>query len=136
MTTTIASSGGAVLQERWPTLATAMGRYEQNVAEAFSQEAYAAVEGGLIRLDARKRLATRAGKVGIRPFDAQLLIACAIRQWALDHRYDPMPTRQAPRLSYEYSAWRNGWMRFAIVAGMAVCLDGIIIWGWLRGVPS
>ena len=121
-----------VLGDRWPTLAAALGRYQQNVAETFCQEAASAITNGLLRLDERRRLAALAEQLGIRPFDAQLLIACAIRQWALDHHYEVTPSPQAPRLSFEYRAWRLGWMRFALVAGLAVILDGVILWGWLR----
>jgi hypothetical protein len=122
---------GHILSERWPTLSRALSRYEQGTAERFSQAAYECVDAGLIRLDDRRRLATEAVAVGIREFDAQLLIACAVRQWALDHRYDATPSPMAPKLSFEYQAWGRVWMRLAIVGGMAIALDAIIIWKWL-----
>jgi hypothetical protein len=120
-----------ILAERWPTLARALGRYEQATAERFSQLAYDSVDAGIIRLDVRKRLAAEADAAGIRPFDAQLLIACAIRQWAMDHRYDGGPSPDAPALSFEYKAWRKVWLRLAIVFGFAITIDFIIIWKWL-----
>ena len=120
-----------ILAERWPSLARALSRYEQSTAERFSQAAYDCVAAGIIRLDDRKRLAAEAEGVGIRPFDAQLLIACAIREWALDHAYDAVPSPDAPELSFEFRAWRRVWMRLAIVVGFAVAMDTIIIWKWL-----
>jgi hypothetical protein len=125
------SAAGHILSERWPTLARALGRYEQGTAERFSQAAYECVDAGLIRLDDRRRLAKEAATVGIRDFDAQLLIACAVRQWSLDHRYDATPSPSAPQLSFEYRAWGRVWTRLAIVAGLAFALDVLIIWKWL-----
>ena len=93
--------------------------------------AYDAVEAGLIRHDDRQRLAAEAEDLGIRAFDAQLLIACAVRQWALDRRYDPTPSPDAPALSYEYRAWRRIWARIALVIGTAAVLDGVLLWKWL-----
>jgi hypothetical protein len=120
-----------ILAENWPTLARALSRYEQSTAERFSQSAYDCVAGGIIRLDERKRLAAEAETAGIRAFDAQLLIACAIRQWAMDHQYDSAPSPDAPALSFEYRAWRKVWLRIGVVLGAAVALDTIIIWKWL-----
>jgi hypothetical protein len=120
-----------ILSERWPTLARALGRYEQGTAERFSKIAYDCVDAGLIRLDDRRRLAKEADAAGIREFDAQLLIACAVRQWSLDRRYDATPSPTAPKLSFEYRSWRRVWTRLAIVGGMAIALDAIIIWKWL-----
>src|SRR5690348_15640952 len=123
--------GGGIIGERWPTLGRAMSRYQQGTAERFSQLAYERVEAGLIRLDCRRVLAAAAEVLGIKQFDAQLLIACAVRQWSLDHRYDARPSRKAPALSIEYKLWRRAWMRAAIVIGTVVALDGIIVWKWL-----
>jgi hypothetical protein len=122
---------GGIVGERWPTLARAIGRYEQSVAERFSQAAYTAVEAGIIRLDDRRHLSALADQLGIRPFDAQLLIACAIRKWALDHTYDATPSKHEPALSFEYQAWHRLWPRLAIVVCTAAILDGLIIWKWL-----
>ena len=120
-----------IVGERWPTLARALGQYEQNVAEQFSRTAYDRVEAGIIRLNDRRDLAAAAEELGIRSFDAQLLIACAIRKWALDHTYDAMPSPHEPALSFEYQAWGKLWVRLALVACTAVILDGMIIWKWL-----
>ena len=120
-----------ILAERWPSLARALSRYEQSTAERFSQFAYDCVNAGIIRLDDRKRLAAEAEAAGIRPFDAQLLIACAIREWALDHAYDSAPSPDAPELSFEFRAWHRLWVRLAIVFGFAIAMDMIIIWKWL-----
>ena len=120
-----------ILGERWPSLGRALSRYQQATAEQFSRMAYEAVEAGLIRHDARQRLAVEAENLGIRSFDAQLLIACAVRQWALERRYDPTPALEAPTLSFEYKAWGRVWARIGLVIGTAVALDGIILWKWL-----
>lgn len=122
---------GGIVGERWPTLARAIGRYEQSVAESFSRAAYGTVEAGIIRLDDRRHLSALADQLGIRPFDAQLLIACAIRKWALDHTYQATPSKHEPALSFEYKAWHRLWPRLAIVACTAAILDGLIIWKWL-----
>jgi hypothetical protein len=120
-----------ILSERWPTLARALGCYQQNTAENFTRLAYDRVSAGIIRLDERQLLAHEAEQLGIRPFDAQLLIACAIRQWALDHAYDATPSYEAPALSFEYRSWHQAWVRVALILFTAVILDGIIIWKWL-----
>ncbi len=122
---------GGILAERWPTLSRALSRYEQSTAERFSQMAYECVDAGIIRLDDRKKLAAEAERAGIRAFDAQLLIACAVRQWGMDHRYEGGPSLEAPALSFEYQSWRRVWMRLAIVFGFAIGMDLIIIWKWL-----
>jgi len=79
--------------------------------------AYDAVEAGLIRHDDRLRLAAEAEGLGIQSFDAQLLIACAIRQWALDRRYDPTPTWRAPRCPLNTALGVAVWTRIALVIG-------------------
>jgi hypothetical protein len=108
-----------------------MGRYQQQTAEEFSRMAYDAVNAGIIRLSQRRKLAAAAEVLGIRPFDAQLLIACALRQWSLDRAYDPTPSRQAPALSFEYKSWSRMCLRFALIVSTAFILDAIIIWHWL-----
>lgn len=123
--------GAGILAERWPSLGRAMTHYQQGVAEQFSRMAYDRVEMGLIRMEERQHLAAAAEDFGIKAFDAQLLIACAVRQWALDHRYDARPSRKAPVLSFEYKSWRRVWVRIGIVIGFAVALDGVILWKWL-----
>ena len=121
-----------ILGQRWPMLGRAIGRYEQRTAETFTRMAYDAVEAGLIRHEERDRLAKAAEEMGIRAFDAQLLIACAVRQWALDRRYDPTPSPVAPALSFEYQSWRRLWTRIALVILTAITLDAIILWKWLH----
>ena len=121
-----------VLTEQWPSLARAMSQYQEGTAEHFSSLAYDAVSGGLIRLQDRARLAEIADDLKIRPFDAQLLIACAIRKWALDHRYDATPTLRAPRLSFEYQTFRRVCLRVAILVSFAAVLDLIVIFKWFR----
>ena len=121
----------SILHERWPTIGQAMNRYEQNVAEAFTRAAYDCVQAGVIRLEDRRRLADQAADVGIREFDAQLLIACAVRQWSLDRRYDPSPSRNAPRLSFEYRSVSKAWWRVGSVIGAALGIDLIFILKWL-----
>src|SRR6185369_13269727 len=116
-----------VLTEQWPSLARAMSQYEEGTAAHFSALAYDAVNEGMIRLEDRDRLADAARDMGIRPFDAQLLIACAIRKWSLDHRYDPTPTLTAPKLSFEYKSFRKVCLRVAILLSFAAVLDLIVI---------
>lgn len=126
-----AVAAGGVVAERWPTLARALGTYDSGVAEAFSRMAYEHVEAGVIRFEHRRRLAHAAERLGIRPFDAQLLIACAVRKWALDRSYDPSPSRDAPQLSAEYQWWGRAWMRWALVAGAVVAVEGMMVWHWM-----
>jgi hypothetical protein len=122
---------GGIIGRQWPTLSRAMSHYEQGVAEKFSQLAYDAVECGLIRHEERTRLAKAAEELAIRPFDAQLLIACSLRQWSLDRRYDPTPTTRAPKLSFEYRSWKRVCMRIGLVVCTAAALDWIILSRWL-----
>jgi hypothetical protein len=77
------------------------------------------------------RAAAEAEDPGIKPFAAQTLIACAIRQWALDRKYDPRPSWKGARLPFEYRAWQRVWMRIRIVPGFAAAFDAIVIWKWL-----
>ena len=112
-------------------LSRAMERYQQGTADRFTQMAYEQVAAGIIRYDDRRKLAGRAQELGIRPFDAQMLIACAVRQWSLDHRYDALPTPDAPALAPEHRAWVRVWQRLALLAVTAVALEGVILWKWL-----
>ena len=121
-----------VLTQQWPSLARALSQYEEGTAEHFSTQAYDAVSAGVIRLEDRERLADLAQDLRIRPFDAQLLIACAIRKWSLDHRYDPTPTLAAPKLSFEYQTFRKVCLRVAILLSFAAVLDLIVIFKWFR----
>src|SRR6185295_16778767 len=121
-----------VLTEQWPYLARAMSQYQEGTAEHFSAMAYEAVNAGVIRMADRDRLADAARDLGIRSFDAQLLIACAIRKWSLDHRYDPTPTLAAPKLSFEYRTFRKVCLRVAILLSFAAVLDLIVIFKWFR----
>jgi len=113
-----------ILADRWPALAAAMGQYQQTVAEAFTREAYEHVTAGIIRLDARRHLAARAAELDIRPFDAQLLIACAVRQWALDR--EAVGVSGAP-VAPGRKAWP--WRRLAWLVLTAAALDAALIWG-------
>jgi hypothetical protein len=122
---------GEILARQWPTLSRAISQYEQGTAERFSRMAYEAVDAGIIRKEQRERLAAAADALAIRSFDAQLLIACAIRKWVLDRQYDATPTHAAPALSSEYRAWSKLWVRLALVACFTVALEGIILWRWL-----
>ena len=119
---------GDVFADRWPMLSRAMGQYRQNVAAEYTQAVYDCVQAGIVRLDDRERLEALAADLGIKPFDAQLLMACAIRQWSLDRRYDPRPTRNAPKLSREYKMYSTSMLRWGVVIGFAVALDALIIW--------
>ncbi|MCL2647478.1 MAG: hypothetical protein FWD61_10825 [Phycisphaerales bacterium] len=130
--------GEGGVAQRWPVLRRGIGligggggQYERKDMEIFSSKAYDAVEAGIIRLEERNRLAKEAQEMGIRAFDAQLLIACAVRQWVLDHRYDTTPSKEAPALSFEYRAWRMSWARLWALAGITVVIEGIILWRWL-----
>src|SRR6185295_2531923 len=120
-----------ILADRWPSLSRAMSQYHQGVAEQFSRMAYDRVDAGLIRLEDRHELAAEADELGIKAFDAQLLIACAIRQWVLDREYDPRPSPHAPALSFEYKSFRRTWRRIALLLGTIVALDALILWRWL-----
>ena len=122
---------GEILARQWPTLNRAISWYQQDTAESFSRMAYEAVDAGIIRKEQRERLAAAADSLAIRSFDAQLLIACAIRKWVLDHQYDATPTPEAPALSFEYRAWSKLWVRLSLVACFTVVLEGIILWKWL-----
>lgn len=114
----------SILAERWPALAAAMQRYKQNVAEEFTHEAYRRVAAGIIRFDDRQHLSALARKMDIRPFDAQLLIACAIRQWSVDQTAAvPVPTLLKLR-----PATRRAWRRLAAMVGLAAALDVVLIW--------
>jgi hypothetical protein len=113
----------SILGERWPTLAAAMNRYEQNVAEEFAREAYHRVSAGIIRHDARKGLGARAAELKIRPFDAQLLIACALRKWSEDQGTVAKPSC-APLSAGAPSCWR----RLGVLVALAGILDAILIW--------
>jgi len=120
-----------ILAGRWPSLSTAMSRYEKNTAEHFSRLAYEAVEHGLIRQEQRQLLAEKAQDIGLGAFDAQLLIACAVRQWAMDHQHDASPNFDAPELSFEYKSWHRAWIRFGLLIGFAAAMDLVIILKWL-----
>jgi len=130
-TTSPQNGAQGVIAQHWPSISRAMSRYQENAAETFSRIAYDSVEAGLIRLDQRQKLAAVAEAMGIREFDAQLLIACAIRRWAMDRRYSAAPSRGAPALSFEYHSWRRAWMRVGMILTTATIIDSIILWKWL-----
>lgn len=121
-----------ILHDRWPSLAAAMGQYQQNLAEEFSRRVYACVHEGLISGSDRRRLAREAADLGLRSFDAQLVIACAIRQWSLDQ-----PARRRKPISQMRFPSRRPivhklWFRVAIIGLMALLIDTTIIMLWLR----
>jgi len=134
-------NGEADFAQRWPVLRRGIslasvekgekGQLERKDMAFFSSRAYDAVEAGIIRLEERNRLAQEAQEMGIRSFDAQLLIACAIRQWVMDHHYDATPSKQAPKLSPEYRAWRMSWARLWGLATVTIVIEAIILWHWL-----
>ena len=108
-----------LLAARWPVLGAALASYQSNVAAAFAEEAYWCVEDGVIRMEERRRLEERAQMLGIRPFDAQLVMACAIRDWVFDHG----PRRRKPVVRQGGGAWR--WWVAALVA--ALVMDVVVV---------
>jgi len=140
-TQTVIENGGAEFAQRWPVMRRGIsligvekdekGQLERKDMEIFSAIAYDAVEAGIIRLEERNRLAKEAQEMGMRAFDAQLLIACAIRQWVMDHQYDATPSKEAPKLSPEYRAWRMSWARLWALAAITIVVEAIILWRWL-----
>jgi hypothetical protein len=121
-----AENEAPILDERWPALHQAMQDYKREVADDFSRLAYRSVNAGIIRLEDRKRLGKAAYRAGIRDFDAQLLIACAIRQWAIDQSAKGKFARRPRKRLAE-----NRWRRWVAVAGAAAVLDAIVVWNWL-----
>lgn len=121
-----------VLHERWPTLAAAMGQYQQNLAEEFSRRAYDCVHQGLITGSDRRRLAHEADELGLRPFDAQLLIACAIRQWSLDRPQLIQHRAARSHLKLHRPIARRRWYGYAIIGVAALAIDTAIVMLWLR----
>lgn len=87
----------------------------RDVADAFVLEIEAAIEGGLLRYTARRRLLARAGRLGIGPFDANLLIASVL------HHEARTPAAQAaePR-----RAGLGTW----VVAVLAVEVIAVLTW--------
>ncbi len=119
------NSAPGILDDRWPMLAAAMQRYRQNVAEEFTREAYGRVAAGIIRFDDRKRLAALAQQMEIRPFDAQLLIACAVRQWSVDRTGEKaVPSKKISLHPKHRSAWR----KLTLMVILAAALDVVLIW--------
>jgi hypothetical protein len=100
-------------------------------ADVFSGLAYGCVSDGIVRFEDRRRLARAAVRLGLRPFEAQLLIACAIRQKTLDQgRSSPtqrVPARTIQRRTTTISAWKT----FALLAATAASLDFLVIYLWL-----
>jgi hypothetical protein len=103
-------------------------------ADVFSQLAYRCVDNGIVRLDHRRQLARAAVRLGLRPFEAQLLIACAIRQKTLEqgpqfcHR-PPAPDQATldPPRPQRFSPWKT----LALLAATAASLDILLIYLWL-----
>jgi len=125
-TNSLPAPEGELLADRWPALLKAMQDYKKQVADDFSQLAYRHVTEGIIRYDDRRRLAKASARAGIRPFDAQILIACAVRQWTLDQGIErlraprPMPSAN----SRHAFTWRT-WTAAGLVALIA---DAFLIW--------
>ncbi len=126
-------SSRMVLSERWPVIAAAMNRYQQNLAENFSRQAYMCVQNGLISGSDRHALARDAEKMGLRAFDAQLLIACAVRQWAIDQQNHVAVHKNSQKsIKREIVLHFPLWLKYATTVLIAILLDCAIIWYWFR----
>ncbi len=125
----------SVFQKQWPLVGAALSQYQRHTAEAFCDQVYAAISHGLLRLDQRTALARQAESLGIRPFDAQLLIACTIRQWALDQGQSVGPPLRAqddhPAGAARHKT-RERWLRFLVMLLLAVALDVAIIMYYIK----
>ena len=108
------------LAAKWPGLGDALVAYQRNVAAAFAEEAYWSVEEGVIRMEERQRLAARGRQLGLRPFDAELLIACALRDWAADH-----PGRRWKRAAQKKAG--GLWKLWVGAAVAAIIMDAVVV---------
>jgi hypothetical protein len=103
-------------------------------ADVFSQLAYRCVDSGIVRLDQRRQLARAAVRLGLRPFEAQLLIACAIRQKTLDEGPKPWhgrPAHDRAKLDSARPKRLSPWKTLALLAATAASLDVLLIYLWL-----
>lgn len=91
----------------------------RDVADAFVLEVEAAIEGGLLRYTARRRLVARAGRLGIGTFDANLLIASV-----LHHEARHPPTTASQPQAGGIGRW--------IVAVLVVEAVAVVAWYALR----
>jgi hypothetical protein len=101
-------------------------------ADAFSDLAYRCVDSGIVRLEDRRQLARAAVRLGLRPFEAQLLIACAIRQKTLDQGLKPRPALTAHDRPKENPSPRRlaPWKTLAFLTATAASLDLLLIYLW------
>jgi hypothetical protein len=106
----------------------------QHPADVFTGLAYASVSNGIVRMEDRHRLARAAVRLGLRPFEAQLLIACAIRQKTLEEgprvRQSPpaaRPARKAATAGRRASFWKP----LGALIALAASLDTLVIYLWL-----
>ena len=96
----------------------------ENGVRAFAQAVSTALEGPILRFSRRQQLIRQAEKLGIRRFDANLLIA------AVQHRLGSENAQTSVQPAPKRSSWR-----FAIPIGLAIGVQAIIVfvaWGLLR----
>ena len=95
-----------------------------NGVRAFAQAVSTAMEGPILRFSRRQQLIRQAQRLGIRRFDANLLIA------AVQHRLGSVKTKHPVQSNSDSSPWR-----FALPIGLAIGLQAIILigaWGMLH----
>jgi hypothetical protein len=128
------------LLARWPALAVAMRNYQERQALGFLDAVQAEIVNGLIPGAARRRLANRATDDGISPFDAQLLIACALREWKGEPSAKPRVAntqhqRVNPRTRFDTSTTpripARHWSIPLGIVTVAAVLDVAVLSWWL-----
>jgi hypothetical protein len=103
-------------------------------ADIFSEIAYRCVSDGIVRLEDRRQLARAAAHLGLRPFEAQLLIACAIRQKTIDEgprKWRRHFAENRPRADVGRSRRTRFWKSLTLLAATAAALDTLLIYLWL-----
>jgi hypothetical protein len=100
-----------------PTVSPAVPQADSGV-RAFAQAVSTALEGPVLRFSRRQQLIRQAEKLGIRRFDANLLIA------AVQHRLGSEKSEKADQSISERSPWR-----FALPLGLAIALQAVIVLG-------